>query len=172
VSPESARSRQYYQAQAYKPNVNQELVNSVLRSAPSNAHLYAARDNFGNSLVGRLPDNYTLIRDHSKIVDSFSCDGRIYGYYADMDNDCQIFHICYPLAKIPYPQSKDMAPIPDVTYTFSFICPKYTAFTQDAMVCAWATEAIPCQMSGQLYDLTNGEFFKTTTTTPPPPAYS
>ena len=29
---------------------------------------------------------------------SFSCEGRSYGYYADADNDCKIFHVCNPIA--------------------------------------------------------------------------
>ena len=30
-------------------------------------------------------------------VDSFSCEGQAYGYYADVDNACEIFHICLPI---------------------------------------------------------------------------
>ena len=28
---------------------------------------------------------------------SFSCDGRQYGYFADVYNDCQLFHVCMPI---------------------------------------------------------------------------
>lgn len=28
-------------------------------------------------------------------VDTFSCEGKAYGYYADVDNECQLFHIWY-----------------------------------------------------------------------------
>ena len=31
------------------------------------------------------------------LVESFSCDGRPYGYYADVSNNCQLFHICVPV---------------------------------------------------------------------------
>ena len=52
----------------------------------------------------------------SSYVDSFSCEDQAYGYYADVDNNCevrlsthpslvlerqflpQVFHICYPIA--------------------------------------------------------------------------
>ena len=27
----------------------------------------------------------------------FSCEQRQYGYYADVDNDCRVFHICLPI---------------------------------------------------------------------------
>ena len=30
--------------------------------------------------------------------ETFTCDGRGYGYYADVDNDCRIFHVCVPIA--------------------------------------------------------------------------
>ncbi|XP_043675160.1 uncharacterized protein LOC122632449 isoform X1 [Vespula pensylvanica] len=68
-----------------------------------------------NQLGGlQLPDNATLIRDN--IVDTFSCKERIYGYYADMENDCQIFHVCLP-------QTRNVA-------KWSFICPSETVFNQ------------------------------------------
>lgn len=61
-----------------------------------------------------LPNNATAIREN--IVDNFSCDGRIYGYYADIDNECQIFHVCLP---------QDRGSI-----RWSFICPAETVFNQ------------------------------------------
>ena len=30
------------------------------------------------------------------LVKAFSCEGRDYGYYADVANNCQVFHICWP----------------------------------------------------------------------------
>merc|ERR1711879_1111632 len=33
----------------------------------------------------------------SPYVDSFSCEGQAYGYFADVQNNCEVFHICYPL---------------------------------------------------------------------------
>lgn len=66
-----------------------------------------------------LPSNATSIR--SDITDSFSCEGRVYGYYADMDNDCQIFHVCLPVA---YPDGKKQQ------FRWSFICPEETMFNQ------------------------------------------
>ncbi len=33
-------------------------------------------------------------------VDSFSCEGQAYGYYAVVDNACEIFHICLEAKKI------------------------------------------------------------------------
>lgn len=66
-----------------------------------------------------LPSNSTAIRNN--IVDTFSCDGKVYGYYADIDNECQLFHVCYPVE------------LPDGTkqvFKWSFICPEETIFNQ------------------------------------------
>jgi len=35
-----------------------------------------------------LPSNASSIRED--ITDNFSCDNRGYGYYADVENDCQV----------------------------------------------------------------------------------
>jgi hypothetical protein len=43
-----------------------------------------------------LPAGSDLILN-SAVKTTFSCDNRIYGYYADVDNDCQLFHVCYPI---------------------------------------------------------------------------
>lgn len=66
-----------------------------------------------------LPSNATSIR--SDITDNFSCSGRSYGYYADIENDCQIFHVCLP---VTYPDGREQQ------FRWSFICPEETAFDQ------------------------------------------
>lgn len=66
-----------------------------------------------------LPSNATSIR--SDITDTFSCAGRRYGYYADVENDCQIFHVCLP---VTYPDGQERQ------FRWSFICPEETTFNQ------------------------------------------
>ncbi|XP_011301721.1 uncharacterized protein [Fopius arisanus] len=90
-----------------------------------------------------LPNNATAIREN--IVDTFSCENRIYGYYADVDNDCQIFHVCMP-------QNRG-------AIRWSFICPESTVFNQATFVCTWENDSIPCEESEQYYGL-NEEFGK------------
>jgi len=139
------------------------LVNSVVKNAPTGSLLIGARANGASlpALRDRLISNYTQIRPDSEIKDTFSCEGREYGYYADVDNECQIFHVCLPIDRLPYPPLKENeAAPPSVTYTFSFICPFYTIFSQDVLVCAWEREAIPCSSSAQLYSHVNGRFFE------------
>lgn len=66
-----------------------------------------------------LPSNATSIR--ADITDGFSCKNKTYGYYADVDNDCQIFHVCLP---VTYADGKEN------TFRWSFICPEETIFSQ------------------------------------------
>ncbi|XP_023949106.1 uncharacterized protein LOC112053786 [Bicyclus anynana] len=89
-----------------------------------------------------LPANATSIREN--ITDTFSCDNRTYGYYADVDNECQIFHVCLPTET---PSGRN------ITYKFSFICPKETLFNQEVLVCTRPRESIPCEESPSFYDL-------------------
>ena len=42
-----------------------------------------------------LPDGSDTLVSNMKTT--FKCDDRPYGYYADVDNDCKIFHVCQPI---------------------------------------------------------------------------
>ncbi|XP_068622064.1 uncharacterized protein PF3D7_1120000 [Battus philenor] len=95
-----------------------------------------------------LPANATSIREN--ITDTFSCDNRTYGYYADVDNECQIFHVCLPSQSVSGRA---------VTYRWSFICPAETVFNQEVLTCTRPREAIPCEDSPAYYDI-NMEFGK------------
>lgn len=66
-----------------------------------------------------LPSNASSIR--TDITDSFSCHNKSYGYYADIENDCQIFHVCLP---VTYADGKE------ALFRWSFICPEETIFSQ------------------------------------------
>ncbi|KAF5304764.1 hypothetical protein FQA39_LY09541 [Lamprigera yunnana] len=89
-----------------------------------------------------LPSNATSIR--SEITDSFSCEGRSYGYYADTENDCQIFHVCMPFV---YSDSRRQM------FKWSFICPDDTVFNQEIFTCVNMDEAIDCMESPKFYSL-------------------
>jgi len=95
-----------------------------------------------------LPSNATSIR--SNIVDTFSCEGKPYGYYADVDNECQIFHICLPQT---FPDGTEKM------FKWSFICPEETIFNQESFTCARAEDAVPCAEAPSLYAL-NDNFGK------------
>ncbi|CAD7004076.1 unnamed protein product [Ceratitis capitata] len=90
-----------------------------------------------------LPSNATSIR--ADITDSFSCDDKVYGYYADVENDCQIFHICLP---VTYADGKEN------TFRWSFICPEETVFSQESFTCMRREDiAFSCEDSVNYYEL-------------------
>ncbi|XP_017480573.1 PREDICTED: fibrous sheath CABYR-binding protein [Rhagoletis zephyria] len=90
-----------------------------------------------------LPSNATSIR--ADITDNFSCDDKVYGYYADVENECQIFHVCLP---VTYADGKEN------TFRWSFICPEETVFSQDSFTCMRREDmAITCEESVNYYEL-------------------
>ncbi|XP_030566893.1 uncharacterized protein LOC115766945 [Drosophila novamexicana] len=94
-----------------------------------------------------LPSNATSIR--ADITDNFSCANKSYGYYADVENDCQIFHVCLP---VTYADGKEN------TFRWSFICPEETIFSQESFTCMRREDmTIECEDSSRYYEL-NGNF--------------
>merc|ERR1712088_287846 len=83
--------------------------------------------------LGLVADSNSI---RENIVDEFTCDGRSYGYYADVANDCQLFHVCYP---VQYPDGQEEM------FKWSFICPNQTIFDQANLVCSFPLDAIPCE---------------------------
>lgn len=55
----------------------------------------------------------------------YSCDERVYGYYADTENSCQVFHVCYPYVDVDLLIKVRM---------FSFICGEGLVFDQSRLV--------------------------------------
>lgn len=88
-----------------------------------------------------LPADSRSIRD--QLVDEFTCEGRPYGYYADIANECQVFHICQP---VTYADGETE------TFKWSMICPEQTVFDQSTLVCDWPINAIPCEESEAFMD--------------------
>lgn len=87
-----------------------------------------------------LPANASSIREN--ITDTFSCENRTYGYYADVDNDCQVFHVCLPSQT---PSGRN------ITYRWSFICPNETVFNQEVLTCTRVADSIDCKDSPDFY---------------------
>ena len=61
------------------------------------------------------------------------------GYYADVEADCQPFHICADLGA-------------GVKYKYSFLCPNGTMFSQAYFICDWWFN-VDCSASEQFYSL-------------------
>ncbi|KAK3930350.1 U-scoloptoxin(01)-Cw1a [Frankliniella fusca] len=102
-----------------------------------------ARDT-GAALRLGLPSNATSIRSSEMLSEKFSCAGRHYGYYADPDNDCQLFHVCLP---VQFDDGRGSM------YKWSFVCPEETVFNQETFTCSRREDAIACQDSERFYGL-------------------
>merc|ERR1711874_465078 len=90
-----------------------------------------------------LPAGHGDILSNPYDPESFSCEGQDYGYYADVESNCEIFHICLPI--------QDNDGIVTSTAKYSFFCGNGTVFDQQALVCNHADDAFPCEESPSLY---------------------
>ena len=86
-------------------------------------------------------DAETLLK--TPLQSNFKCEGKAYGYYADTDNNCQVFHICLPL--------EDDAGAVIETAHWSFICGNGTIFDQATLTCNHEDDAFPCAEAASLY---------------------
>lgn len=92
---------------------------------------------FRESIPGDPETDYPIL---DKIpVTSFTCVGKLDGFYADTETRCQVFHVC---ASIP-----DAEPIKS-----SFLCPNGTIFNQEVFVCQWWPD-VDCATSSNFYNL-------------------
>lgn len=95
----------------------------------------------GNGLPGGSDDILSAPYD-----ESFSCEGRDYGYYADVANNCEIFHICLPV--------EDNEGNVIEFAKWSFVCGNGTVFDQQNLICNHREYAFPCEESESLYGIT------------------
>jgi len=73
---------------------------------------------------------------------TFTCFAN--GYYADVDNNCQIFHIC---------SSADNADGSHEQHMYSFLCGNQTVFNQLTFTCTYPEDAVPCVHATEFYYL-------------------
>ncbi|XP_042242989.1 uncharacterized protein LOC121880051 [Homarus americanus] len=97
-----------------------------------------------------FPDGVETYFKGRSLVNTFTCDTRPYGYYADIDNGCAVFHVCQPIV--------DGAGTVLEMAHFSFLCGEGTVFSQESLTCAAPELAFPCDQSASLYDSTNSQF--------------
>nr|XP_027233060.1 uncharacterized protein LOC113824523 [Penaeus vannamei] len=70
------------------------------------------------------------------ITSAFSCLDRPYGYYADQDNSCRVFHVCNPTL---------FSNGAVETYQYSFMCGEGSVFDQKELTCVAESSAIPAR---------------------------
>lgn len=88
-----------------------------------------------------LPDGIEFILN-APLNTNFRCEGP--GYFADVDNNCQIFHICD--AQTNADGSTDLR-------QYTFACGNQTIFNQFSLTCATPDESVPCESAPQFYRL-------------------
>ena len=80
-------------------------------------------------------------------TEPFSCQGRPYGFYADIPTNCRDFHICQPYSSSTNGQN-------DTWQHSTLSCPRYTVFNQMSMTCTREEELpLPCRQQMRLYDI-------------------
>ncbi|XP_037093276.1 translation initiation factor IF-2-like [Pollicipes pollicipes] len=95
----------------------------------------------GSQQRGLPGGSQSVIGDRSP--STFSCQDRPYGYYADMEADCQVFHICSPMTRNDGTQ---------VNLKHSFFCNNGTLFDQLTLSCREETAALPCSLAIEYYN--------------------
>jgi len=121
--------------QVNRINVLPALIVAVLVTVESASMLKRTK-----RALYELPDG---IEDYvGTIRTTFQCPGD--GYYADIDNDCKLFHVCITHTT---PKGKPQQQV------FSFACGNTTVFNQFSFTCSHEDESIPCQSSPDFYYL-------------------
>ena len=85
------------------------------------------------------------------IQTGFSCVGKAYGYYADIENNCQIYHVCQ------YSVNEKGEP---TIYHYSYYCPANTRFDQRKLVCIPVddVEILKCEDSHNFFPVNESKF--------------
>jgi len=106
------------------------------------------------AVMAQQPTNYNLADGADEVLGTvnqgFNCDGRAYGYYADVGNDCKVFHVCQPVTNAAGETTR--------TQMFSFFCGNQTTFDQETLVCQDSTR-VDCSRAEQFYNI-NENFFR------------
>ncbi|XP_044729864.1 dual specificity protein kinase splB isoform X2 [Chrysoperla carnea] len=89
-----------------------------------------------NGVMGKPGRDFPVLTHIPKT--KFSCRRLKSGYYADLDTDCQVFHICDNGRKI------------------SFLCPNGTIFRQNDQICDWWFK-VECQNGASLISSASNE---------------
>jgi len=81
---------------------------------------------------------------------TFSCDNLPYGYYADVDNNCEVFHVCQPIAD-------DIGALVETAH-YTFMCGQGTVFDQINLACQHRSLAPNCEEAGSFFRSANEGF--------------
>merc|ERR1739849_66336 len=77
----------------YQANKMYKVVFAVVVVVASLVIAQDYEDDVGNGLAAGNEEILTNPYD----PESYSCEGQAYGYYADVNTGCEVFHICMPI---------------------------------------------------------------------------
>jgi len=104
-----------------------------------------------DSALGITSEYNGLDNQLSVSTSNFSCYGRSFGQYADVDKDCRMFHLCYPF----FNESTDEL----IYQRISFLCDDESVFDQKRFICVHNSSVDHmCSDSPLLYERTNQEY--------------
>jgi len=113
-----------------------------------------------------LPDGVELLLNRP-LDSGFRCQDS--GYFADVANDCQVFHICNAVPPQepapntePVRRAKRQAGQGVQFQQYTFICGNQTVFNQLTLTCSHPDDAIPCESAPSFFYL-NGNIGQTET---------
>nr|XP_027236368.1 uncharacterized protein LOC113827665 isoform X1 [Penaeus vannamei] len=105
----------------------------------ANARINELFEGLARSEFSRTPVDMPTMTDIPTEI-SFSCAGKLPGYYADVQYDCQLYHVC---------EAHDMT---------SYLCPNGTIFNQEIFACDWWF-SVDCSAAPNYYHL-NEQIYK------------
>ncbi|ROT62815.1 hypothetical protein C7M84_019323 [Penaeus vannamei] len=141
-SPASTRFNNRFQS-----SFNNQDSNRFSQNSQTSSFLQSSSDSVSGVFEPlNLPSGASALL--GGITSAFSCLDRPYGYYADQDNSCRVFHVCNPTL---------FSNGAVETYQYSFMCGEGSVFDQKELACVAESSAIPCQESSN-YFYTNEQF--------------
>ncbi|XP_068231360.1 GATA zinc finger domain-containing protein 14-like isoform X1 [Palaemon carinicauda] len=158
ISFQANRNQQNTGNQFQQSNLNQRNYESNFRSNDNNRFSSGSRSqsvaqvrsgssfsDFNEESNGvfeplNLPSGASALL--GSISTSFTCADRPYGYYADQQNSCRVFHVCNPYL---FSDGKVQ------NYQYSFMCGEGTVFDQNELTCKEEYDATPCQEADNFY---------------------
>jgi len=134
------------------PKVSTDLNNGHYLDQELNVN--AIDDNTIEDKSTRVNNTYEddIMNARPKVNGSkFSCYGRQFGQYADVDKDCRVFHLCYPFIN---DESEGF-----VYQRITFLCQNQTVFDQNKLICVDnSTVDYPCHESPLHYQESNKNY--------------
>merc|ERR1712203_301499 len=97
----------------------------------------ARQDSYESTIPGAPGQDYPTFS--TAPATSFDCGGLVQGYYADLETDCQAYHVC----------GSDPARTAPIS---TLLCPNGTLYNQQYFVCDWWFN-VDCSVAADFYGI-------------------